>query len=82
MSRVPFASSTKAKGAVSDLFENAPVLVEVRFPNAGTSPDWYLCDDEEQLERIVERLGSGVELHLSSIWNLKNVKKALCLKKT
>ncbi len=82
MSRVLFTASTEAKGAVADLFENTPpVLVEVRFPNAGTSPDWYLCEDEEQLERILERLGSGAELHLSSVWDLKNVKGALCLRK-
>ena len=82
MSRVLFAASTEAKGAVAALFENTPpVLVEVRFPNAGTAPDWYLCEDEEQLERILERLGAGAELHLSSVWDLKNVKGALCLRK-
>ncbi len=82
MSRVLLSASTEAKGAVADLFETAPpVLVEVRFPNAGTSPDWYLCEEAEQLERILERLGAGAELHLSIVWDLKNVKEALCLTK-
>jgi hypothetical protein len=82
MSQVLFAASEEARGAITKLFDaSPPVLVEVRFPNAGTSPDWYLCDDEEQLERILERLGPGVELHLSSVWDLKNVKGSLRLRK-
>ena len=82
MSRVLIAASTEAQGAVADLLANRPpVLVEVRFPNAGTSPDWYLCEDEGQLEQILERVGSGVELHLSSVWDLRNAKGALCLRK-
>ena len=77
-----FAASAEAREAVAVLFANAPpVLVEVRFPNAGTSPDWYLCEEEGQLEQILERLGPGAELRLSSVWDLKNVKGALCLRK-
>jgi hypothetical protein len=50
MSQVLSLENTEAKSAISALFADAPpVLVEVRFPNAGTSPDWYLCDEEEQL---------------------------------
>jgi hypothetical protein len=68
--------------AVVRLFENTPpVLVEVRFPHSGTSPDWYLCEEEEQLEQILGRLGSGVELHISSVWDLRNVKGEICLSK-
>ncbi|HVS37013.1 MAG TPA: hypothetical protein VMS17_15740 [Gemmataceae bacterium] len=82
MSRVLSAASTEAKGAVAELFENTPpVLVEMRFPSAGASPDWHLCEDEEQLKQIMERLGPGAELHLSSVWDLKNIKGALCLRK-
>jgi hypothetical protein len=73
---------TDAKAAVSTLFSNsAPVLVEVRFPRAGTAPDWYLCDSEEDLEQIIERLGPGAELFLNSVWDLKNTKGAVCLTK-
>jgi hypothetical protein len=78
-----FSTSTEAKIALSKLFENAPpVLVEVRFPHAGTSPDWYLCQDEDQLEPILERLGPGAEFHVSSVWDLKNVKGEICFRKT
>jgi hypothetical protein len=80
--RVLSAVSPEAKTAVSALFAKAsPVLVEVRFPKSGTSPDWYLCEDEEELSRILERLSTGVELHLSSVWDLQNVKGAICLRK-
>jgi len=82
MTYVLFPTSIEAKAAISALFKNSPpVLVEVRFPRAGTSPDWYLCEEEEQLDQILERIGPGVELHISSVWDLKNVKGAICLKK-
>jgi hypothetical protein len=81
MSEPLFLAGTDTKEAICALFRNAPpVLVEVRFRNSGTPPDWYLCEEEEQLEQILERLGSGVELHLSSVWDLKNVKGEICLR--
>jgi hypothetical protein len=52
--------------------EKPPVLVEVRFPGMGTSPDWYLCEDIAALEAIRDRLDSGAELHLNSVWDLEN----------
>jgi hypothetical protein len=59
--------------AVGKLFdEKAPVLVEVRFPKMGTSSDWFLCEDAAALGAILDRLGPGVEVHLSSVWDLKN----------
>ena len=83
MNRALLTTSSEAKGAVADLLANKPpVLVEVRFPGAATSPDWHLCEDEEQLEQILERLGGGVELYLSSVWDLKNDKGPLRLHKT
>lgn len=82
MSKLLFSTASEAKAAIATLFENAPpALVEVRFPNSGTSPDWYLCEDEEQLEHILERLSSGVELHISSVWDLQNIKGEICLRK-
>ncbi len=75
------SKGAEAKAAISILFENAPpVLVEIRFPNMGTSPDWYLCDEEQELEKILEGLGPGAELHISSVWDLKNMKGEICLK--
>ena len=82
MNKILLSASTEAKAAVSSLFRNAPpVLVEVRFPSSGTSPDWYLCEEEEQFEQIIERLGSGAELRVSSVWDLKNSKGDICLRK-
>lgn len=52
--------------------EKAPVLVEVRFPRMGTSSDWFLCENAATLGAILDRLGPGVEVHLSSVWDLKN----------
>ena len=58
--------------AVGKLFdEKPPVLVEVRFPKMGTSSDWFLCENEAALDAILGRLGPGVEVHLSSVWDLK-----------
>jgi hypothetical protein len=59
--------------AVGKLFdEKPPVLVEVRFPKMGTSSDWFLCENMAALDAILDRLGPGVEVHLSSVWDLKN----------
>ena len=59
--------------AIGKLFdEKPPVLVEVRFPKMGTSSDWFLCDNAVALDAILDRLGPWVEVHLSSVWDLKN----------
>jgi hypothetical protein len=82
MSQVLSLGTTETKTAVAALFaDSPPILVEVRFPNSGTSPDWYLCEEEEQLLEILERLGPEVELHLNSVWALRKVKGEICLKK-
>ncbi|GEM_PF-2558022 len=82
MSRILLSASTEAKSAVAKLFENSPpVLVEVRFPNSATASDWHLCEDEEQLDQVLDRLGPGAELRISSVWDLKNVKGEICVKK-
>ena len=58
---------------VGKLFEEkSPVLVEVRFPKMGTSSDWFLCENAAALDAILARLGPGAEVHLSSVWDLKN----------
>jgi hypothetical protein len=57
---------------VSALFrDRAPVLAEVRFPRMGTSSDWYLFEAEEDFEQLWRRLGTGVELHLASAWDVE-----------
>jgi hypothetical protein len=68
--------------AITALFtDKPPVLVEVRFPNMGTSSDWFLCEDATDLEPILERLGPGAEVHLSSVWDLKNPAGAVVLRR-
>lgn len=66
---------------LNELFHKAPILVEVRFPQMGTSPDWYLCEDEEGFESVLARLGKGAELHLSSVWDLKPTSAGVVLHK-
>lgn len=57
---------------VSALFrDRAPVLVEVRFPRMGTSSDWYLFDSDDELEQLNRRLAPGVEIHLTSVWDVR-----------
>lgn len=56
---------------MSALFEEkSPILVEVRFPHMGTSSDWHLCDDLDDLDPILERLGPGAEVRLHSVWDV------------
>ena len=67
------ADSSAIRTAVGKLFEEKPpVLVEVRFPRMGTSSDWFLCEDAAALDAILDRLGPGAEVHLNSVWDLKN----------
>jgi len=66
--------------SLSQFFEeNTPVLVEVRFPRMGTSPDWYLCDAESEFDAIWERLGIGAEVHLHSAWEMKDSSRPVVL---
>jgi hypothetical protein len=59
--------------AVGKLFDDKPpVLVEVRFPKMGTASDWFLCENAAALDAILDRLGPGVEVHLGSVWDMKN----------
>jgi hypothetical protein len=67
------ANTNTVATAAGKLFdEKPPVLVEVRFPKMGTSSDWFLCDNAAALDAILDRLAPGVEVHLSSVWDLKN----------
>jgi hypothetical protein len=70
-SSLPDTDPTRA--AVAALFAGKPpVLVEVRFPSMGTSPDWFLCEDAADLDPILDRLAPGTEVRLSSVWDLTN----------
>jgi hypothetical protein len=66
---------------VKKLFdEKPPALVEVRFPKMGTSPDWYLCEDAVALAAIFDQLGPEAEVHLNSVWDLKNPAGAIVVR--
>ena len=71
---MPLISDTNSiVAAAGKLFDDKPpVLVEVRFPKMGTSSDWFLCETMAALEDVLDRLSPGVEVHLSSVWDLKN----------
>jgi hypothetical protein len=74
--------ATESRAAIAALFENSPpLLVEVRFPRMGASPDWYLFDDEAEFDQLVDRLASGVEVRVSSVWDLRNPKGEILLQK-
>lgn len=74
--------SADPRTAISLLLDEAPpVLIEVRFLNSATSPDWYLCEDMDQFDEILERPGPGADLHVSSVWDLKNARGEILLKK-
>jgi hypothetical protein len=76
------STSFLSDAAVGKLFaEKPPVLVEVRFPKMGTSPDWFLCEDAAALDAILDRLALGAEVHLSSVWDLKNPAGAVVIRK-
>lgn len=68
-----YAPDTDATRAAAKLFaEKPPVLAEVRFPGMGTSPDWALCEEPADLDAVLDRLGPGAEVRLSSVWDLSN----------
>lgn len=52
------------------LEQKPPVLVEVRFPGCATSPDWYLCEDEDRFAEVTESLNPGTEIYATSVWDL------------
>jgi hypothetical protein len=83
MSRAVSPESTEGRAALAKLFENTPVLVEVRFPRMGTSPDWYFLEEEDEFASLLNRLGSGAEVHLVSVWDLEfeGRKGHICVRK-
>jgi len=73
--------TSDTKALARKLFEQSPpVLVEVRFPRCGTSPDWYLYEDEEDFLQLLGSLAEGAEIFLNSVWDLKNTKQTLSIK--
>jgi hypothetical protein len=82
MSTSFLSDPSAVRTAVGKLFaEKPPALVEVRFPKMGTASDWFLCEDAAALDAILDRLGPGAEVHLSSVWDLKNPAGAVVIRK-
>lgn len=82
MSTSSASGTGSEREAIAALFaEKPPVLVEVRFPHMGTASDWFLCEDEDDLEPVLARLGPGAEAHLHSVWDVKNSVGGLVIRK-
>ena len=82
MSRAFEPGTEAARAAVARLFaDKPPVLVEVRLPNMGTSSDWFLCDDEDDLGPILDRLAPGAELHMHSVWDVTDAPGGVVVRK-
>ena len=80
MSTSFLSDSSAVLKAIGKLFEEKPpVLVEVRFPKMGASSDWFLCEEAAALDAILDRLGPGAEVHLNSVWDLKNPAGAIVI---
>ena len=82
MKKCATVDSIEGRKSAAQLFdESPPVLVEVQFPKSGTSPDWYLCEEEDEYIAVVNNLSDGAIVILSSVWDLKNSKAVLRLTK-
>ena len=82
MSQTISPVSDAMRQAVRNVFAvGGPVLVEVRFPGTATSSDWHLCDEDEDFDRLLEKLGAGAELHCSRVWDLTNHRGAVCMRR-
>jgi hypothetical protein len=82
MRRSTPSDTSSVLAAVGRLFdEKPPVLIEVRFPKMGTSSDWFFCEDAAAFDAVLGRLGPGAEVHLSSVWDLKNPAGAIVVPK-
>ncbi|HKA08120.1 MAG TPA: hypothetical protein VKD71_12750 [Gemmataceae bacterium] len=82
MAKLMSAASVRGHAAVHTLFAaGGPLLVEVRFPGAVYSSDWYLLDNEQEFDGLIEHLDVGAVLHVSRVWDLTNHAGAVCLRR-
>ena len=56
-----------------------PVLIEVRFPKMGASSDWQLVEDLKEFDALWSRVAAGVELRVTSVWDLPEAPATLTL---
>lgn len=71
------SNDPKVKSAIAELLAEAPILAQVRFRRAASSPDWCLLEDKDDFDELLQRLEQGVEVHLGSVWDFKKTKNAL-----
>ena len=82
MAKLMSAASARGHAAVHNLFAaGGPLLIEVRFPGAVYSSDWYLCEAEEEFDGLLERIAPEGVLHVSRVWDLSNRAGAVCLRR-
>jgi hypothetical protein len=73
MTKLLSAASSQGHETVQSLFEaGGPVLVEVRHPGGIFSPDWYLCEEETDFDRLVDRVDHKSVLVVNRVWDLTN----------
>ena len=71
--RLEPAEPSVARAAIDRLFADwPPVLVMAKAP--GAAPAWHLLNSREQFRELLATLAPQVELHVSSAWDLVNVK--------
>jgi hypothetical protein len=74
--RLEHAEPSVARAAIARLFaEWPPVLVMAKA--AGAAPAWHLLQSPEQFRELLGTLAPQAELHVSSAWDLVNVKGAV-----
>jgi hypothetical protein len=82
MAKLLSAASSKGHERVHHLFEaGGPLLVEVRHPGGMESPDWYLCESEEEFDSLLVRLNANIVMHVSRVWDLTNRAGAVVLRR-
>jgi hypothetical protein len=82
MTKLMSAASSKGHETVHHLFEaGGPILVEVRVPGGFFSSHWYLCESEDEFDRLVDQLDHEAVLLVNRVWDLTNRAGALVLKR-
>lgn len=82
MSKLMSAASSKGHKTVHQLFEaGGPILVEVRVPGGFFSSHWYLCESDDEFDRLVDQLDHEAVLLVSRVWDLTNRAGALVLRR-
>ena len=52
--------------------DKSPFLVEVRFQGAGTSADWHLVHDYDDIVSLLGTLNGKAKVLLKSVWDIEH----------